>query len=115
MKTIIILDDSNFGGKYYEASRVEQIDDNGVHTVKYISIDQLLSVLSKSKISDNDCYCRIGKLPYYYFDGVIKYTEQQELSAKLQIAIPKRKVETKFENTKYNICFPAIFMYYEVK
>ena len=115
MKTIITLDDSNFDGKYYVASRVEQIDDNGVHTIKYISIGQLLAVLSNSKIRDDGCYCRIGKLPYYYFDGVIKYTEKQEISAKLQMTIPKRKIEITFEGTKYSICFPAIFMYYEIE
>lgn len=49
----------------------------------------------------------IGTLPQYYFDGMINRDDDERLSGKIVLTIPKRKGTVQFETTSYEICFPA--------
>lgn len=115
MKTIITLDDEKFGGQYYNAAHIEQIDERGIHSAKHISISDLLSALNGTTVEDGNQYYRLGKLPHYYFDGILKYTEDNQICAKIALAIPKRQANMIFENAQYRICFPALFFCYVIK
>ena len=52
----------------------------------------------------------IGTLPQYYFDGMINRDDDERLSGKIVLTIPKRKGTVQFETTSYEICFPAFFI-----
>lgn len=48
----ITMDSKNFEGQYFNAAHVEVIDDREIHYSKYISIENLLKLLSKSKYEE---------------------------------------------------------------
>ncbi|MDD3797436.1 MAG: hypothetical protein PHE06_16010 [Lachnospiraceae bacterium] len=113
MRTIITLDDKKFGGSYYKAAHVEIIDENNIHSAKYVNINQLLNELTGSKVEDERFY-RIGKMPQNYYDGVIRRGADDQLSGQILITIPKQKTTMQFENTRYNMCFPALLFSYSI-
>ena len=48
----ITMDSKNFEGQYFNAAHVEAIDDKEIHYSKYISIEDLIKLLSKSKYEE---------------------------------------------------------------
>lgn len=108
MKTIITLDDKNFDGRYYHAAHVEQIDDNNIHLSKYINIQSLLNALTNSVVSEDRFY-RLGKMPHNYYDGMILRDENDKISGKVALSVPSHRSTVHFEDTDYQICFPALF------
>ena len=114
MKTIITLDDKNFGGGHYNAAHIEQIDENNIHSSKYISIQNLLSALSGSVVSENRFY-RLGRMPQNYYDGMILRDENEQISGKVALAVPKHRTTVHFEDTDYLICFPALFFCFSIE
>ena len=106
MTVYITMDSKNFEGQYYNAAHVEVIDDQEIHYCKYISMEDLLKLLSNSKYEEKSKEYRIGTLPQYYFDGTINRDDEERLSGKIVLTIPKRKGTIQFESTSYEICFP---------
>lgn len=103
----ITMDSKNFEGQYFNAAHIEAIDDKEIHYSKYISIEDLIKLLSKSKYEEKNREYHIGTLPQYYFDGMINRDDDERLSGKIVLTIPKRKGTVQFETTSYEICFPA--------
>lgn len=50
----ITMDSKNFEGQYFNAAHVEAIDDKEIHYSKYISIEDLIKLLSKSKYEEKN-------------------------------------------------------------
>lgn len=113
MKTIITLDDKNFGGNHYHAAHIEQIGENNIRLSKYISIPDLLSALTNSIVSEDRFY-RMGKMPQNYYDGTILRDEHNQISGKVALAVPKHRRTILFENTEYMICFPSLFFCFSI-
>lgn len=114
MKIVITLDEKNFGGRHYHAAHIEQIDDNNVHSSKYISIQNLISALSHSVVSEDRFY-RLGKMPHNYYDGLILRNENEQISGEIALSVPMHRTTIHFEDTDYQICFPALFFYFSIK
>lgn len=111
MKTIITLDDEKFGGKYYHTAHVELVQKDGIHMAKYVDIDQLLKALIGAEFK-KERFHRIGALPQNYFDGALWRDAEEEINGKIIITIPKCKITTTFEKTRYSIPFPALLFYF---
>lgn len=114
MQTIITLDDKKFGQGYYNAAHVETIDDAGIHQAKYVDVYELLNALMNSRIEEERCY-HIGKLPQYYFDGMIHRSRNGDLSGQMLLIVPKTKTITQFHDTRYEIPFPTLLFVYQLK
>lgn len=107
-------DNKRFGGDYYQAVRVELVDDSGIHTAKYVDAGQFLNALNGAGVKE-DNLCRIGKLPQHYYDGAIKRDAEMAISGKVQLIIPPAKTVVQFENTRYEIPFPALLFFYSIQ
>lgn len=114
MQTIITLDDKKFGQGYYNAAHVETIDDTGIHQAKYVDVYDLLNALMNSRIEKERSY-HIGKLPQYYFDGMIYRSRSGAFSGQMLLAVPKTRTITQFHDTRYEIPFPALLFVYHLK
>lgn len=107
-------DDKRFGGNYYQAVHVELVDDNGIHTAKYVDNAHFLEAVSGSMVTE-DVFCRIGKIPQYYYDGAIRREADETISGKIMLIAPKTKTVVQFEKTRYEIPFPALLFFYTIK
>lgn len=114
MQTIITLDDKKFNQNYYNAAHVETIDDSGIHQAKYVDVHELLNALMNSRIEKERCY-HIGKLPQYYFDGMIHRSRRGEFSGQMFLIVPKTRTIAQFHETRYEIPFPTLLFVYDLK
>lgn len=107
-------DNKRFGGNHYRTVRVELIDDSGIHTAKYVDAEHFLNALVSARVNE-DKFCRIGKLPQYYYDGAIRRDAEMAISGKIQLVAPPAKTVVQFENTRYEIPFPALLFFYTIQ
>lgn len=114
MQIIATWDDKRFGGDYYRAVRVETVDDDGIHAAKYVDAEHFLKALNKSRVNE-DAFCRIGKIPQYYYDGAIRRDTEKRISGKIMLIVPKINTVVQFEKTRYKIPFPALLFFYSIR
>ena len=107
-------DNKRFGGEYYQATHVELIDDDGIRTAKYVDTEHFLKALHGAQVSEEK-FCRIGKIPQYYYDGSIRRDEDGMISGKIMMIIPMLRTVAQFEKTRYEIPFPALLFFYSIK
>ena len=107
MKTVVTLDDKKFSGDYCDLAHVEVVDEKGICTAKYVSIEWLMGALKGSQYVD-DKYYRIGKLPQNYYEGAFRRESNGDISGQIILIVPKAKFNIKFEKTSYHVPFPAL-------
>lgn len=113
-KTIITLDEGQFGGKYINAAKVEVMESKGTILEKYVDCDQLVEAMTASKTKEAKIF-RIGDLPQGFYDGKIGRDSNGRINGKFLVTTDKRKTYITFEETRFVACCPAFLFVFEIK
>ena len=113
-KTIITLDEGQFGGKYINAARVQVVENNGSILEKYVDCDQLIEAMTASRRKGEMAF-RIGNLPQGFYDGKICRDSIGRIKGKFLVTTDKRKTYITFEETRFVTCCPAFLFVFEIE